>query len=67
MQIAYVLLLGVCTKKAPNMFPMSQNIGCVSLLTALLEGYSNGKIFNCLSLKTKIDVRLAQCSPNCCF
>ena len=39
----------------------------VSLLTVPLTDYRNGKIVNCLFLKTTIKVRLAQCSLNCCF
>ena len=42
-------------------------IGRVSLLTVPLEDYGNGKIVNCLFLKTAINVRLVQCSLNCCF
>ena len=41
--------------------------GGVSLLTVPLTGYRNGKIVNCLFLKTTINVKKAQCSPNCCF
>ena len=43
------------------------DLGRVSLLTVPLRGYPNGKIVNCLFSKTTICVRLAQCSPNCCF
>ena len=43
------------------------SLGCVSLLTVPLTGYGNGKVVNCLSLKTTINATLAQCSPNCCF
>ena len=41
--------------------------GGISLLMVPLTGYRNGKIVNCLFLKITINVRLAQCSPNCCF
>ena len=43
------------------------DIGGVSLLTVPLTGYRNRKIVNCLFTKTAINVRLAQCSPNCYF
>ena len=43
------------------------DIGRVSLLTVPLRGYCNGKIVDCLFLKTTINIRLAQRSPNCCF
>ena len=39
----------------------------VSLLTVPLADYCNGKIVNCLFLKTTINVRLAQCSLSWCF
>ena len=42
-------------------------IGRVSLLMVPLTDYCNGKIVNCLFSKTTINIRLAQCSPNCCF
>ena len=45
----------------------TDELGRVSLLTVPLTDYRNGKIVNCLFLKTTIKVRLAQCSLNCCF
>ena len=41
--------------------------GRVSLLILPLTDYSNRNTVNFLFLKTTINIRLAQCSHNCCF
>ena len=41
--------------------------GHVSLLTVPLTDYCNGKIANCLFLKTTIKTALSQSDVNCCF